>query len=116
VLLDIDSSPWRRWSPILFDVTIAVFLIHVEIALLHAFFPTAMDAGETVPRVMRFFDWLATPYLLRLWWWGQVAAGLILLLPVRAAIGLAGWHRIAFFPIAMIFPVVAHFDWLERLP
>lgn len=113
--LDLDSSPWRRWSPILFDVAIIALLIHVEIALLHAFFPTAMDAGETVPRVVRFFDWLATPYLLRLWWWGMAAAGLILLLPLRAAISLAGWHRLAFFPVALALPVAGHFDWLGAL-
>lgn len=114
--LDLDSSPWRRWSPILLDVLIAGFLIHIEIALLHAFFPTGMDAAGTVPRVARFFDWLATPYLLRFWWWGDVVAGMILLLPVRAAIGVANWHRLTFFPLALVFPVVGHFDWLERLP
>ena len=113
--LDLDSSPSRRWSPILFDVAIAALLIHVEIALLHAFFPTGMDAAETVPRVMRFFDWLATPYLLRAWWWGQVAGALVLLIPVRAGIGVAGWHRLTFFPVALALPVVVHFHWLDRI-
>ena len=110
--LDLDSSPWRRWSPILFDVTMAALLIHVEIALLHAFIPTGMDASESVPRVARFFDWLATPYLLRLWWWGLVAIALIALIPLRAAISIAGWHRLCFFPIALALPAAAHLDWL----
>ncbi len=113
--LDLDSSPVRRWSPILFDVAIVALLIHVEIALLHAFFPTAMDAPDSVPRVVRFFDWLATPSLLRLWWWGQAAAALVLLIPVRAGIGVAGWHRLSFFPIALALPVVGHFQWLDHI-
>ena len=113
--LDLDSSPWRRWSPILLDVLVAAFLIHVEIALLHAFFPTAADAAISASGVALFFVWLAPQALLQLWWWGMAGVVLALLVPVRAGIGVAGWHRLSFFPIILLVPAIAHMHWLDRI-
>ena len=113
--LDLDSSPWRRWSPILLDAVVAAFLIHVEFALLHAVFPTASDAAISDSGVVLFFSWLAPTALLQASWWGRAAALLVALVLLRAALTITGWHRLALFPVVLAVPAAAHLHWLDPL-
>jgi hypothetical protein len=115
VPLDLDSSPWRRWSPILLDAVVAAFVIHVELAVLHAVFPTASDAAISDSGVALFFSWLAPTALLEAWWWGRAAVLLAALVLLRAALTVAGWHRLMLFPVVLAVTAAAHLHWLERL-
>ena len=94
--LDLDSSPWRRWSPIALDVGVVLVSLHIIQALLVAFYPYGVmvgwysDSGEALLSQLT-----ALPFGMTGNWLGS--AGLIgLLLLVRIGGGLLGWHRLIF--------------------
>ena len=102
--LDLDSSPWRRWSPILLDVAVVLVSLHVLRALLVAFYPYGMmvgwyrDRGEAVLGQLTTFPTGMT---------GLVVLGLSLFL-LRVGSGLLGWHRLIFCIAPLLVAVLWH--------
>ncbi|WP_297733764.1 hypothetical protein [uncultured Maricaulis sp.] len=106
--LDLDSSPWRRWSPILLDVGVVLVGLHIIHALLIAFYPYGVMVGwSRDPGDTQLGPLAAILTGMTGSWIGFAAFGFGLLL-LRVGSGLLGWHRLVFCICPLLIPVLWH--------
>lgn len=110
--LDLDSSPWRRWSPILLDVGVVLVSLHMIHALLIAYYPYGMMVGWYPSRGDALLSQLVALPFGTTGNWGGSIVGFGVLLVSRAGCGLLGWHRLIFCLVPPLLAVGWHF-WLR---
>ncbi|MFY0637137.1 hypothetical protein [Maricaulis maris] len=110
--LDLDSSPWQRWSPILLDVAVVLVALHVLQALLVAFYPYGMMVGWYADRGEALLDRLIALPISAHGNWTGLALGTVLLVLLRVGSGLLGWHRLIFCVVPPFLAIAWHF-WIR---
>ncbi len=107
--LDLDSSPWRRWSPILLDVVVVLVCVHIIRSLLIAFYPYGVMVGWYRDRGEALFAQLTGLPLDLTENWPGAFAWVAMLFVMRAGSGLLGWHRLIFCAALPLLAVIWHF-------
>ena len=110
--LDLDSSPWRRWSPILLDVGVVLVSLHIIQALLFTYYPYGIMVGWYSDRGDALLYQLTGVQFGPTGNWAGLVGWIGLLLLLRVGIGLLGWHRLVFCAVPPALAIVWHF-WLR---